>query len=580
MIKQWDKPLEKRIFISLSLILLFFASFAQSSNENYIGFEEHKEYRFEPISADASYQIILDVEDPCFEIFSGNWLLSYTGSYLYNYYFYINGPGTGNGQARWIAEGLPEGNYTIDFYADNGDYASDARYQVISAVGISNLSINMNYVGAGWHTLGMFNINRVCVVNISDFWTGSGTKLSVDALRFTLNSTLSAPPSSVIPPHIGICIDDCGGANPTNSSTPIYKMLHLPFKMTFAVMPYNSYTNQSAEEIYNHGSEVILHQLMGYISNPNPSGAGWIRDNMTLSEVRSTVSTNLDSLPHIIGMNNHTGSLITQQSDKMQVCIEELKSRGLFFYDSRTITTSIAYNKAKENGLLTGERDLFIDGNNKDEAKALIQSLALQAIYAPNVPHLAIGHIRNDTADALTEMLSELQAMGVEVWTISKCIAQVVEIDYLPSGSSFTTTGSWTNDLNDGYSKQLYDGYSVIVTDPASTHNDTAIFTPSLPYAGEYDIYTIWKADASNASQIKAVVTHKNGVTQIDIDQSQPIKDWFYLGRYPCNAGLVSNVTLNDFSCTIPGKIFRADAVKYVYTGPVSSSSISFWSFF
>ena len=119
MIKQWDKPLEKRIFISLSLILLFFASFAQSSNENYIGFEEHKEYRFEPISADASYQIILDVEDPCFEIFSGNWVLTNTGGFLNYYYFVINGPGTGGGQARWVAEGLPEGNYTIEFYADN-----------------------------------------------------------------------------------------------------------------------------------------------------------------------------------------------------------------------------------------------------------------------------------------------------------------------------------------------------------------------------------------------------------------------------------------------------------------------------
>jgi hypothetical protein len=259
--------------------------------------------------------------------------------------------------------------------------------------------------------------------------------------------------------------------------------------------------------------------------------------------------------------------------------MEELKSRGLFFYDSRTITTSIAYDKAKENGLLTGERDLFIDGNNKDEAKSLIRSLALRALHAPNVPILAIGHVRTDTADALTEMVSELQAMGVEVWTISKCIAQVVEIDYLPSGSSFTTTGSWTNDSYDCYSKQLYDDHSVIVTDPASTQNDTAIFTPSLPYAGEYDIYAIWKADALNASQIKGVITHKNGVTQIDIEQSQPIKDWFYLGRYPCNAGLSSNVTLNDYSCTIPGKIFRADAVKYVYTGPVFSSSISFWSF-
>ena len=362
-----------------------------------------KKYNFPyDLEKKQEFQIVLDVEDPCFETISWNWYLpgTKTGSYLNYYYLAIDGPGTGSGQARWIAEGLPLGNYLVEFYSDNDIdeseiYPEDARYQVVSATGVSDLVVNMHNISDGWHPLGNFDINRTCVVNLSDYWTGAGNQLRVDALRFTLNTSLPSPPSTGINPHIGICIDDAGAVNPTQSGQPIYILLRLPFNMTFAVMPLKTYTNQTAEEIYDHSSEVILHQPMGYISSPNPSGSEWIRDNMTLEEVRTVVSNHLDSLPHVVGMNNHTGSLVTQQTDKMQVCMEELKSRNLFFYDSRTFTLSVAYDVAKDNGLLTGERDLFIDGNNKAEAKELIRSLATRALNAPNVTHLAIGHVRH-----------------------------------------------------------------------------------------------------------------------------------------------------------------------------------------
>ena len=533
-----------------------------------------------------AFQTILDVEDPCFETITGSWYLPSpkTGNYINYYYLAIDGPGTGTGKARWIAEGLPSGNYLIEFYSDNDidesvNYPEDARYQVISATGVSDLVVNMHNISDGWHPLGNFDINRVCVINISDYWTGTGTQLRVDALRFTLNTSLPSPPSSTIPPHIGICIDDVGAVDPTQSWQPIYKMLELPFEMTYAVMPLNSYTSQSAEVIYNNSSEVILHQPMGYISTPNPSGSEWIRDNMTLEEVRTVVSTNLDSIPHIAGMNNHTGSLVTQQTDKMQVCMEELASRELFFYDSRTFTMSAAYDAAKNNNILTGERDLFIDGNNKEEAKDLIRELAERALNAPNVPHLAIGHVRTDTADALTEMVSELDAMGVEVWPISKCLSHIVEADYATAGSTFTATGNWLPDSNDKYSKELHHNYSETIIDPASTHSDYAVFTPNIQIAGDYDIYATWVVDSTNSSQIQATVQHMGGRRIIDIDQSESINDWFYLGKYSCSMGTDSYVEFNDYSCTIPGTVFKADAVKYVYSGPLSydPSAVSAW---
>jgi len=521
--------------------------------------------------------MVYDVEDPCFEFLSGTWSLAYPTGRMNSFAYEISGPGTGTSQGRWIVEGLPSGTYTVETYNVMDDYAADAHYQVIHAGGVTDVQVNTNNVATGWISLGSYDCSGTCVVNVSDYWTGAGTKLYVDALRFTLTSTLPAPPASAVPPHIGICIDDAGNANPTDPSSPIYTQLRLPFPLTFAVMPYQSYTNETANEVYTRGSEVILHQPMGYVANPNPGGSGWIRDNMTLDQVRTTVSTNLDNLPHIVGMNNHTGSLVTQQTDKMTVCMEELKARGLFFYDSRTITTSVAYDVAMDKGLLTAERDLFIDGGTPEETMDKIRSLAVAALYAPELPMLAIGHVRPDTAAGMQQIAPELEAMGVEVWPISRCIAQVIEADRQPAGASFQTIGAWDTVTTDSYSKLLQHQASVRLLDPDSTRTDEAIFTPSLQFDGDYDVYAIWPADTLNSPEIRARVATSWGPQTVAIDQSVGDGTWQYLGRFPCSAGSSATLTLDDTNAVTAGRIFRADAVRFVLVGAQSPASVQGW---
>lgn len=535
---------------------------------------DYAQYRYATKNS-STYQVIFDVEDPCFEILSGNWELAKTGSYIAYYYYTINGPGDGSGKARWITEGLPSGNYLIEYYINYDNYPDNAQFEIISSDGITTKAMNMNYVSAGWYSLGNYNINKVGVVNISDYWSGVGTKMTADALRFTFNDNLPTSSTFSITPHIGVCIDDAGQVNPTLSTTPIYKMLRLPYKMTYAVMPSQSYTAQTADEIFSKGSEVILHQPMAAITVPNP-GAGGITDSMTIEQVKQTLSNNLSALPHAVGMNNHMGSLITQRKDKMQACMEVLKEQNKFFYDSRTITVSVGYDIAKQNGLLTGERDLFIDGNSKDEAKELIRNLAMRAFYSPTTTLLAIGHVRATTADALSEMVPELQAMGVELCPISKCLAQIVETDFQPKDTTYTVTMNFVNDNNDCYSKELYDGYSKIINNPSTTHSDCITFTPNLQLDGLYDIYLIWTGDSSNAPDLTAVINHNHGVSQVSLDQTQSINEWYYIGRYPLSAGSSNSVMINDFNSNTPDRIFRADAVKFVYIRELSSS-VKMW---
>lgn len=502
-----------------------------------------------------------------------------TGSYLAYYYLEIDGPGTGSGRARWIAEGLPEGSYLIEYYADNGDYPADARFAIASAGGAWEAGLDLHYTGAGWRALGRFPLDRTCTVVIDDGWSGAGSRMRADALRFTLQTVLPPPPSAPVPPHIGICIDDAGSADPTSPSAPLYRMLRLPFAMTFAVLPARSYSVSSCEEIHRLGSEVFLHQPMGYISSPNPGGSEWIRDSMTPAQARAVLAANLDSIPHVIGANNHTGSLVTQQTDKMQACMDELRQRGLFWYDSRTFTMSVAYDVAQQQGLLTGERDVFIDGNSKEEAKDLIRGLAQQALYAPHLPHLGIGHVRSATADALEEMVPELEAMGVEVWPISRCMTQVIETDAQPAGGSFGTVGSWSTGPSDRVSKELVDGEEWFVTASPPAGPLSATFGASLLIDGRFDVYATWTHDPANADGVEVLVNHHHGLSRIEVDTSSPLPDWLYLGRFDFCADGAPSISFECEPSDVPEWLFRVDAVKLVYSAPrvERADTLSLW---
>lgn len=525
------------------------------------------------IAADP-YQVILDVEDTCFDFLNGDWALANTGGYVGYYYFTLPGPGTGANRGRWIAEGLPPGEYLVEFYCNNGDYPANARYEVIHAEGITTVTANMNFVGAGWHTLGTFNFGRTGVVTITDSWQGAGSLIACDALRYTGTGPAPAPPVGTVKARIGLCIDDVGQADPANASTPLARMLALPLKMTYAILAETAFLTQSANAIHAQGSEVILHQSMAAITIANP-GFNAITDNMTLDQVRSTLAENLDSLPHVKGMNNHTGSLITQQRDKMNACMDVLKERGLFFFDSRTFTKSVGYDVARERGLLTADRDLFIDGNGATEAKALIRSLALRALHDPHNVYIGIGHVRAGTAQALEELVPELEAMGVEVCPISELLSVTVETEFQPEGAGFDKTGYWAPGPARA-SKGLRHG-GALHAEAGGFHLATAVFTPDLPVAGSYRVWGTWASGttaAQNAASITARVEWAQGITEFLIDQRQGANDWFPLGRYNFKAGAGGSVELHDAIGPVIQQYFRADAIKFEYAGPETTFDI------
>src|SRR5690606_23829095 len=79
---------------------------------------------------------------------------------------------------------------------------------------------------------------------------------------------------------------------------------------------------------------------------------------------------NLAAVPHVRGVNNHMGSLITRHPGHMTWLMQDLARDGLFFVDSYTHPQSVALEMAREGGVPAARRDVFLDHVAEPEAIA------------------------------------------------------------------------------------------------------------------------------------------------------------------------------------------------------------------
>lgn len=208
-------------------------------------------------------------------------------------------------------------------------------------------------------------------------------------------------------PKVAIVIDDFG-----NNSAGTEEMIKLPIKFTAAIMPYMPKSTEEMEKLIENGKEVILHQPMeAHTGKRSWLGETPILENMTIDEVRETFIKNSNQLNKAVGFNNHMGSLITEDKEKMTEILKIAKEKGWFYIDSVTTAKSVAENTAKELGVPTAKRDVFLDstqdkGEIKDNLRKTIN------IAKEKGSALAIGHVGAEggkvTAEAISEIISEL----------------------------------------------------------------------------------------------------------------------------------------------------------------------------
>jgi len=257
-------------------------------------------------------------------------------------------------------------------------------------------------------------------------------RMGLEAEAFDLRLKVSAPKQSTPPPtpaptavptptkrpepapdargRLAILLDDGG-----QSLDLVSAAAALPPEIGVAILPFLPYSAETATELHRAGHEVWLHLPMepeGYPDN-NP-GPGAVLMAMSADELRTTVHSALNNIPHVVGVNNHMGSKATASLRFMTWIMLELKARGMNFIDSRTTVNTVAEDAARAQGVPTNRRHVFLDN---DREPRLIRRQLEEAIYRCRLEGeiIAIGHLAPTTLEVLADELPRISARGADL---------------------------------------------------------------------------------------------------------------------------------------------------------------------
>lgn len=210
-------------------------------------------------------------------------------------------------------------------------------------------------------------------------------------------------PAVAGPPVIAVVIDDLG-----NNLAEGKRAAALPGPVACAILPHTQHARQIADLAYANKKEVLLHLPLQSEDDALPQSPGTVTLDMNRDEIQDTVKGDIDSIPHLVGVNNHEGSLITRHPGDMAWIMQAIHRAGpLFYLDSYTDVDSVAYQVAREQGVSAARRNVFLDDIGTTEAiEAQWQRLLkLAKKYGFAV---AIGHPRTATLEVLEEELPKL----------------------------------------------------------------------------------------------------------------------------------------------------------------------------
>ncbi len=222
------------------------------------------------------------------------------------------------------------------------------------------------------------------------------------------------PPVKYAGNIVAILIDDIGWDRDI-----VEELLDIDAPISFSILPHLPLSGTIAEEINRFDRDILLHLPMEPYGYPDVDpGIGAIISNMTTEDMEYELTKDINSVPYIIGINNHMGSKLTEDEYIMRVILKMIRENDLFFIDSITSSRTVAFKVAKELGLKTAQRKLFLD-NTEDIDYINRQIMKLGEIAKKDGSAIGIGHPYKVTAAALREMIPKLREEGIEIVPIS-----------------------------------------------------------------------------------------------------------------------------------------------------------------
>jgi uncharacterized protein len=296
--------------------------------------------------------------------------------------------------------------------------------------------------------------------------------------RISCLQTVFAPQEK----EVAIVIDDFGGY-----AGGIKEMMGLPYKLTFAVMPFEEFSCRQAEQAMKKGFEIIVHLPFEAVdADLRWYGKQYISVNSTPLEIKKIIDESFQILPMAVGLSNHMGSKATADSKVMTEVFNELKRKHYFYLDSRTtLTASTTSKTATDLNLPFGKRDVFLDNSHSANDMRLQLKELMERARAKGMA-VGIGHVGQTgttLAAVLRKELPKYEKEGFRFVPLSELIYScdrtkphknkniVIGLD--PGHGGIDSGTKWGNmlekELNLKFSRKLAEGlekrgYSVVFT--------------------------------------------------------------------------------------------------------------------
>jgi polysaccharide deacetylase 2 family uncharacterized protein YibQ len=263
---------------------------------------------------------------------------------------------------------------------------------------------------------------------------GNGTKnYTTDTIYFFHNGNLVKPDKDIRKPDptkkppvtsqkkykgkLAVVIDDCG-----YSMEPVRTLLNTGLPFAYAIIPYKPYSSDVLHMVTGAGRVAMLHMPMEPMDASKISEPGkTVLTSMDTTQVKNLVTAAINSLPGISGVNNHEGSKATSDPDTMEAVLQVLKSKGLFFVDSATSSSSIGLQKARSMGVRSGKNVLFLD-NSANVASIHEQMQEAAEVADRYGSAIVICHARPATAAAWKQYGSEFAASGIQLVSVTDLV--------------------------------------------------------------------------------------------------------------------------------------------------------------
>jgi polysaccharide deacetylase 2 family uncharacterized protein YibQ len=233
----------------------------------------------------------------------------------------------------------------------------------------------------------------VCHIYALDFYTHR-VRLMMGGFRDKPSARLA---------KISIIVDDLGHDRELAEA-----FVRLNFPLAISVLPVARHTEAVVRLANQRKRELMLHLPMEPKNYPElDPGPGALMLGMKEEEIKRTINKHLGQVHGARGVNNHMGSLFTENKNKMAVVMGELKKRGLFYVDSRTTSETAAFRMAKEAGVPVASRSVFLDNDLSEQAMSF-QMERLLGVARHGGSAIGIAHPHEETRRFLQRRLPDL----------------------------------------------------------------------------------------------------------------------------------------------------------------------------